>query len=699
MSFERLQSLLNHRFARAIAVISGRPEAEIDPLVRPSSEARFGDYQCNAAMPLAKALQGKPRDLAEKIAATVELADIAEPLEIAGAGFINIRLKNEFLSRLLGSIPAFAEAAATDRMGIAAHAQPQRVVVDYSSPNIAKRMHVGHIRSTIIGDVFARVLAFQGHDVLRQNHVGDWGTSIGMVIASRWYLHALKRRGDDATALAKRLAELPIKPGRTATPEQREAWTPARRGPIIARYCEEWTKELARDAGDADPNAFAAAEVTIDELELGYQFVQRLMDAADALDAPVHLPDGSIDQLSAIPRKITKMLQEGGAANSAERRAWEHTRKTSLAHCQECYERLGVLLKIDDVCGESFYNDRLAGVVAELRTLLAPQPGVTHDRPYAEFRTDQGAECIFLCNADGTPQFKTQSGDPLPLIVRKSDGAYLYASTDLAAVRYRVREKNRQRLIYVTDGRQSQHFQMFFAAARAAGYAPADVQLEHPWFGSITDERGQPLKTRSGENIKLFELLDEAEERALQQLSTREDAGRDSGPTLRDDEKRAIARRVGTAAIKYYDLNRDRKNDYKFSWDEMLSLQGNTAPYILYAYARIRSIYRKATEQAAAANPYGAELRIEALAERALALRLARLPDVIDAVAAELLPHLMCTYLYDLAGDFMRFYESCPVLAAADDATRLSRMRLCDLTARSLRLGLGLLGIAAIERM
>ena len=707
MSHQTLQRILSDRFTRAIAAVAGRDPAEIDAGVRPSSESRFGDYQCNAAMPLARLMKLKPREIAERIVAAVELADVAEPLEIAGTGFINVRLRNDFLARFQGGVPAPPEVldptpgVMSDRMGIAAHDHPQRVIVDYSSPNIAKRMHVGHIRSTIIGDVFARVLMFQGHRVIRQNHVGDWGTSIGMVIVSRWYLHALNRRGVGVAGLRERMLAIPAKPKRDAGPAERAAWNPENRLKIVNQICAEWSEELRRDLTENDPNAFARASVSIDELELGYQFVQRLMDAAEDLNAQITLPLGQHDDLTAIPRKTTRMLQEGGAANSAERMAWEQTRATSLAHCQECYDRLRVLLTMEDVCGESFYNDRLAPVVAELRVILRPQSGAAHDRPYAEFREDQGARCVFLYNADGSPQFKTQSGDPLPLIVQKSDGAFLYASTDLAAIHYRVSELNGKRLIYVTDGRQAQHFQMFFAAARAAGFAGADVSLEHTWFGSITDENGQPLRTRSGENIKLFELLDEAEQRAYDQINQREEAGRDIASPMTEVEKRSVARRVGVAAIKYFDLNRDRKNDYKFSWDEMLSMQGNTAPYILYAYARIRSIYRKAAEHFGAPDIYraGDSLRIEAPAERDLVLRLARLPDVIDAVATDLLPHLLCTYLYDLAGDFMRFYESCPVMKAADEPTRLSRMRLCDLTARSLKLGLGLLGIETIERM
>ncbi|MEW6199325.1 MAG: arginine--tRNA ligase [Planctomycetota bacterium] len=734
MTHDSLYNLLTAHFAAAVSEVAGATAGGIDAAVRPAGDPRFGDYQCNAAMPLAKVLKTKPRDVAQRIVAAVQprLADLAEPLDIAGPGFINIRLKADFLARYLGDIPApppvestgpwpvphepaqpapQARAPAMDRVGLPPVEQPRRVVVEYSQPNIAKQMHVGHLRSTIIGDVFARVLSFEGHEVIRQNHIGDWGTQFGMLI--RWY----------------------------------------REHPL--------------------PTAQTHDDV-LDAIERDYRAAQERFEA-DAIFA---------DEA----RRAVTALQ-GGDADANQ--LWRRICQLSLDAIDETYRRLGVLLRPEDVRGESFYNDRLAGIIAELRQTLAgdatplgrasdppPFPGgggggsgssatraqnppvvppergdgsalpvVPPDRgdgrwPRAEVRDDQGAVCVFLYDEHGQPLFKNPEGDILPMIIRKSDGAYLYATTDLAAIRYRLKEMvfpsgvGAQRVIYVTDARQKLHFQMFLATARAAGWITPEVSVEHVTFGSVLGADRKPLKTRSGGTIKLRDLLDEAEQRAYALLTEREQdaaAGPGAGPSvaaglrtgrpapdrdqesagaspadrdesaapLSEEEKRHIARRIGIAAVKYADLRNDRNGDYVFDWDKMISFQGNTAPYMMYAYARIRSIYRKAAERIGTPNVYAPDVRIRVgePTERALALRLARLREEIDKVAADLLPHTLCAYLYELAGDFMRFYENCPVLAAPDDATRLSRLRLCDLTARTLKLGLGLLGIEVIERM
>ena len=759
MAHDSLYNLLAAHFAAAVGEVAGTTAGEIDPAVRPAGDPRFGDYQCNAAMQLAKLLKARPRDVAQRIVAAVQprLADIAEPLEVAGPGFINIRLKADYLARYLGDIPAPPPAESTghwpvphepaqpapstpapavnrvgpppvkppldvpgldspalDRVGLSPVEQPRRVVVEYSQPNIAKQMHVGHLRSTIIGDVFARVLSFEGHEVIRQNHIGDWGTQFGMLI--RWY------------------RERPL-----PTPQSHD------------------------DVLDAIERDYRAAQERFDA------------DATFAEEA----------------RRAVTALQGGDADAN---RLWRQICQLSLDAIDEAYRRLGVLLRPEDVRGESFYNDRLPGIIDELRKTLndsarsgrargegeppgeprlgkslalprhmlahgdtgaAPvptSPGPHVPTPGAEVRDDQGAVCVFLYDEHGQPLFKNPDGDILPMIIRKSDGAYLYATTDLAAIRYRLKEMafpsgvGAQRVIYVTDARQKLHFQMFLATARAVGWITPQVSVEHVTFGSVLGADRKPLKTRSGGTIKLRDLLDEAEQRAYALLTERErdvaagsragrpsrgengatdpsrdeneatDPSRDrdegsagaapadrdeSAAPLSEEEKRHIARRIGIAAVKYADLRNDRNGDYVFDWDKMISFQGNTAPYMMYAYARIRSIYRKAAERIGTPEVYGPDVRIRVgePAERALALRLARLREEIDKVATDLLPHTLCAYLYELAGDFMRFYESCPVLAAPDDATRLSRLRLCDLTARTLKLGLGLLGIEVIERM
>jgi len=620
MKHESLISMLRGPFAAAVAAVSGQPPHEVDPLLRPAGDPNFGDYQCNAAMSLSKALGAKPRDIADRIVAAVtpRLADVAHPPEVAGPGFVNIRLKDEFLERYLGAIPAppAGHGSDLDRVGLPAAAAPQRVVIDYSSPNIAKQMHVGHLRSTIIGDVFARVLGFQGHDVIRQNHVGDWGTQFGMLIA-HYRDHALP----------------------------------------TAETCTDLLAAIEAD--------YKAAQQRFKENE----------------------------QFAAAARQAVGQLQSGDEAANA---VWRQICTLSRQALMCIYQRLNVMLDDCDVCGESFYNDRLDPVVEELRRMLAPGRSAA-----GEVRADEGAQCLFLNDENGAPRFRNPDGDPLPMMIQKSDGAYLYATTDLAALRYRIKELGARRIVYVTDARQKLHFEMLFAAARAAGWAHDDVLLEHVMFGSVLGDDRKPLKTREGQNVRLADLLDEAERRALELLEAR--AAEESGeePALAPAERRAIAQRIGVAAVKYADLRNDRTTDYIFGWDKLLALQGNTAPYMLYAYARIRSIYRKAAESSGSPDVYatGVRLCLTEPAERALGLRLGRLPEIIDAVAVALLPHLLCAYLYDLATDFSRFYETCPVLKAPDEVQRLSRLRLCDLTARTLRLGLGLLGIATVERM
>ncbi len=676
MKHDSLLNLLAERFAAAIAAVAGRDPAAIDPAVRPAGAPKFGDYQCNAAMSLAKELKTRPRDVAERIKAAVEplLADMAAPLEIAGPGFLNIRLRDEFVAAYLGEIPAppdagragpvpqsaatptrvpalsegpslpgasepadagrlFAQARSVvtfeplapgfDRVGLPPVERPQRVVVEYSQPNIAKQMHVGHLRSTIIGDVFARVLAFEGHDVVRQNHIGDWGTQFGMLI--RWY------------------REHPLP-------------TPQTHADVLEAIEADY--KAANERFQADATFAAEARRAVAELQGG---------------------------------------------DPAARRVWEQICAVSWQAFTEIYERLGVLLRPEDVRGESFYNPQLPEIIAKLRTALGPGAARSDPSgPRGELREDQGALVVYLYDAQGAPLFRNAEGEILGMIVQKSDGAYLYATTDLAAIHYRLTALpfrtgvGAERIIYVTDARQKLHFQHFFACARAARWLTGQ-QVDHVTFGSVLGPDRKPLKTRTGGTIKLRELLDEAERRALEVLRQRE-TGAEADPEL---DPPAIARAVGVAAVKYADLRNDRNADYVFDWDKMLALTGNTAPYLLYAYARIRSIYRKAAERFGRPDVYAphVRLRLSAPAERTLALRLARLREEVDKVATDLTPHTLCTYLYDLAADFMRFYETCAVLDAPDEPARLSRMRLCDLTARTLKLGLALLGIDVLERM
>lgn len=653
MKHDSLIDILKVRFAAAVAQVTGGAPEETDPQVRPATDPRFGDYQCNVAMSLAKTLKAKPRDVAQRIVDAVDLEGIAEPLEIAGPGFINIKFSDDFLPRYLSEIPAPSPqdggtearrpGGPPDRLGMLPVATPQTVVIDYSQPNIAKQMHVGHLRSTIIGDALVRVLGLEGHKVIRQNHIGDWGTQFGLLI--RWY------------------REHPL-----PTPETHDD--------VLEAIEQDY--KAANDRFESDP-----------------QF------AAEARQAVVALQAGEAEA----------------------RRTWELLRAESWQAFTEIYEWLGVLLEPADVCGESFYNQWLPDVITEMRKRLPPDgDGGRLAGVRAEVRDDAGAVCVFMYDQSGAPLFAKRDGSILPMIIQKSDGGYNYDTTDLAALRYRIHTLGANRILYVVDVGQTPHFDMLFTAARAAGIIPPEAEVVHVKFGMMLGKDGKRIKTREGRNIKLRELLDEAEQRALALLESRDQSTKkrgheeaeppasapgpaqeesESAAPFSPQEKREIARRVGIASVKYADLRNDRKSSYIFDWDKMITFQGNTAPYMMYAYARIRSIYRKAAQRFGEPDVYapGVRLRLSEPAERALALKLARLRETIDAVAAELAPHILCTYLYELATDFMRFYESCPVLRAPDEAARLGRMRLCDLTARALKLGLGLLGIETTERM
>ncbi|HLK11277.1 MAG TPA: arginine--tRNA ligase [Candidatus Binatia bacterium] len=571
------QDVLARRIQDAIARAFGPAHAATEPLVRPAQHPRFGDYQANVAMSLGQRLGRPPRDVAAAIARALDVAGVCLPPEIAGPGFINLTLTADFLGAQAAAL------AADSRCGVEPAVAPVTTVVDYSGPNVAKEMHVGHLRSTVIGDALARTLAFLGHRVIRQNHLGDWGTQFGLLI------------------------------------------------------------EHLLDAGEP-PGA---------DLDALYRAAQARFEAEPAFAARA--------------RERVVALQAGDAATLA---LWRRLVEQSAERFAAIYARLGASLTPADIRPESFYNPQLAGVVAALEAKGLARPS-------------EGALCVFL---DG---FTRPDGAPLPLIVRKSDGGYLYATTDLAALRYRVEVLRAERLVYVTDARQAQHFAMVFAAARAAGWLPAGVRAEHVPFGTVLGEDGRPFRTRSGDTVRLADLLDEAERRAAALVA-------EKNPGLGDIARAEVAHAVGIGAIKYADLASDRVKDYVFSWDRMLAMDGNTAPYLQYAYARIRSIFRKAGGEPGAPP---VAIAIAEPAERTLVLKLLQLGGVVRAVAETLEPHRLCAHLYDVATAFSTFYERCPVLQAPDAERRRSRLLLCDLTARTLSCGLGLLGIEALERM
>ncbi|MET0341809.1 MAG: arginine--tRNA ligase [Polyangiales bacterium] len=564
---------------------------EAPALVRPTTDPRHGDYQLNGVLPLAKQLKQNPRELAQKVAtALVDEAPIAAA-EVAGPGFVNLRLDEAWLARQLDQ--TLADHA---RDGVPVIEKSERVVVDFSGPNIAKQMHVGHLRSTIIGDALVRLLRFVGHEVIGDNHLGDWGTQFGLLIVG------MRRFGDEAALKAEPIVEL------------------------------ERIYKLASETAKTD-EAFAT-------------------DAR---------------------RELAK-LQSGDAENTG---LWQHFVAVTRGELDKVYARLDV--RFDTWHGESFYNDRLTGVVK-----LLGERGLT--------REDQGAQCVFFGELEGSPDDLKKQKEPL--IVQKQDGAFLYSTTDLATLQYRHDALHATRAIYVVDMRQSLHFKQVFAVAKLLGWGA--MRCEHLGFGSVLGKDNKPLKTRdaSGKAITLASLLDEAEERALARLREAKAEGK-----LADDIDEAqlteIARAVGIGAVKYADLHQNRASDYQFDFDKMITFQGNAGPYLQYAYARVRSIFRKGEVDEATVT--GA-LALDAAEERVLARTLVRFGEVVHQAAESGLPHLVTDHLYALAKAYSAFFEACPVLKAEGE-TRASRLGLSLLTARQLARGLGLLGIQVVERM
>ncbi len=669
--------ILERRITEAMERVSG--EARCAAFVRPATDPRFGDYQANGVMALAKRLKTNPRKLAEEAAAKLDLGDICEPPEVAGPGFINLRLKAGFVAGRLLEVNRDPAG-----LGIAKTTEPKTVVVDFSSPNIAKQMHVGHLRSTILGDCICRALECLGHKVIRQNHVGDWGTQFGRAFLGLWHIGMGREQGK--LYYREELAELRAH----AKDKAKLAGLCQSR---CKRHADDWRADSVRELGDGlkvfwpfvQKLLGGEEDVELEEIETAYQYVSQFEDAIAGMGLliPIRERDPETDEwrerlipYEDLSRRVTVMLQERGEDNDQEARVWVYFTDKTLAECENIYRQLGVTLERDDVRGESFYDNMLADVVAELKN---KRLAVESD----------GAVCVF---PEG---FRNKEGEPLPFIIQKSDGAYLYATTDLAALRYRVGELGADAIVYVTDARQKLHFEMLFAVVRAAGWAGQDIELTHVMFGSILGEDGTPLKTRSGENVKLKELLDEAVERAREVVEQK-------NPELPASKKDEIARAVGIGAVKYADYSNNRTSDYVFSFDKMLALEGNTAPYMQYAYARIKSIERKAqsrdvdieTELAGVTS-----LNLSEPAELDLAKHLIRYGEAIEAAAGDYRPNYLTAYLYGLAQKFSAFYTDCPVLTAGPDK-RPTRLLLCDLTAGTIKHGLSeLLGIEVVEQM
>ncbi|HEY9846647.1 MAG TPA: arginine--tRNA ligase, partial [Candidatus Caenarcaniphilales bacterium] len=560
---------------------------EIDPMLVPASNPKFGDYQSNAPLALAKKIGQPPRAIAHTLVEHLAVEAICQPPVVAGPGFINFTLKPSYLETQLSAVQV------DPRLGVAKVKSPQRVVIDFSSPNIAKEMHVGHLRSTIIGDCIARILEFQGHDVLRLNHIGDWGTQFGMLIA---YLRV----------------------------------------------------------------TYPAALTTSDVLDIG-DLVTFYRQAKQRFDQD--------ESFQAAARQEVVKLQAGEADTQ---HAWQLLCNQSRREFQQIYDLLNVYLSER---GESYYNPLLPAVVDDLAA-----SGLLVE--------DNGAKCVFL---EG---FTNRSGDPQPLIIQKSDGGYNYATTDLAALRYRIQHDQADWLLYVTDAGQANHFAQVFQVARRAGWIPDHVTIVHVPFGLVQGEDGKKLKTRSGETVRLRDLLEEAITRARAGLEARlQEEGRQETLEFKDH----VAHVIGLGAVKYADLSQNRTSNYVFSYDRMLALQGNTAPYLIYAYVRVQGISRKGNInfQHLADCP---KLILQEDTELILAKHLLQLSEVVDQVAADLLPNRLCQYLFELSQKFNQFYDRCPVLSAAEPL-QTSRLGLCDLTARTLKLGLSLLGIQVLDRM
>ena len=574
------QQVLADRVRAALGAAFGADYAGADPLIRVSS---FADFQSNAALPLAKKLGKSPREVANEIVSHLDIGDISDTPTVTGPGFINFTLRAQWIGDAATSL------LADPRLGTPLTDAPRTVIVEYSSPNIAKEMHVGHLRSTIVGDAIARVIDFTGHRLIRDNHVGDWGTQFGMLIE---YLFDV---GEDA-------------------PEA----------------------QLLR----TDPNTF-------------YQSARVKFDT-------------DLDFSDRARERVVK-LQSGD--DPATQRLWEELMELSRDYLRNTYRLLRVTLTDDDIRGESFYNDMLAGVAADLEAMgLAT--------------ISDGALCVF------PPGFTGRDGSPLPVIIRKRDGGYNYSTTDLATIRYRIDKLNADRAIYVVGSDQALHFTMIFAVARLAGWLPEHARFEHSQIGMVQGTDGHRLRTREGDNVKLSELLTEGIERAGAILTEIE--GLDAAA------KDEIAEDVGIGAIKYADLSTARDSAYVFDWDRMISFRGNTGPYLQYATTRIRSIFRRA---GIADTDARGPIQVAEPAERELALNLLGFGAVVTQVAETAEPHRLCAYLFEVASLFTGFYEQCPVLKADDEETRQARLALCAATLRVLTAGLGLLGVPVPDRM
>ncbi|MHB0957672.1 MAG: arginine--tRNA ligase [Pirellulaceae bacterium] len=649
---------LRERFRPALSSLVDSGDDLLD-LIRPAQDPRFGDYQANLAMPLGKRLKQPPRDVALQLVARLQLDDLCEPPEVAGPGFINLRLRDGWLSQRL------AQATRDPRLNIARVSAPRTFVVDYSSPNVAKAMHVGHIRSTVIGDAISRTLRFLGHQVITDNHLGDWGTQFGMIIYG--YKHFVDPDGyrahpvQELGRLYKLVQQLIDYHNAVDACAECERKLEHQQAHLVAQQAQHRAHPEDQKLGKS-----------LRELE---HQIAETCSARDALQAKVRAveQDPLLQELARrhadIDRAVLEETARLHAGDAENRELWQ----SFLPQCKEdirrIYERIDI--QFDHELGESFYHDRLAAVVEDFAARGLAQES-------------DGAQCVFLPGYDA------------PMLIRKKDGAFLYATTDLATIAYRMETWHPDAILYVVDHRQSEHFGKLFAAARLWGYE--QVELRHISFGTVLGEDGRPYRTRSGDVVGLEGLLDEAIRRAHEVVAANDDS-KPGGPELTVEQRQAIARAVGHAALKYADLSHNRTSDYVFSYDKMVALEGNTATYMQYSYARTQSIFQRGNIDVAALRAAEHKILLLESAERDLALELVQFGDALDKSLEDYRPNILTAYLYSLATKFSRFYQQCDVLRAESEELRNSRLVLCDLAGRTIRQGLALLGIGVVDKM
>lgn len=656
--------VLQQRFLAVLNDITDSPYEYLD-MIRPSQDPKFGDFQANMAMPLGKPLGKPPRKIAEEIISKLEIDDLCHLPEIAGPGFINLRIREERLREFL------ALASKDDRLGVEKVNSPKTYIVDYSSPNVAKPMHVGHIRSTVIGNAIAKMLRFIGHNVVTDNHIGDWGTQFGMIIYG--YRNFLDRENYEKNPVAElarlyRLVRKLVDYHVTFS-----SMKDVRLQLAIAQERWEWARET-----------YENSDMTPDDKKKGEKETRRLLDQLHSVRETVLAAEEKITLVQDDPELLRLAVEHENIAQAVleetaklhasdpeNLKLWCEFLPACMSDIQRIYDRLKV--EFDHTLGESYYNDRLGKLVDWL--LL---------KGFAQ-ETD-GAVGVFL------------DGFDVPMLIRKKDGAFLYATTDLATVQFRMEQFDPDAILYLTDFRQSLHFEQLFASVKLFGYE--NLELTHVKFGTVLGEDGKPFKTRSGDTVGLESLLDEAEKRAYEIISNNDDS-KPRGSELSEEQRRETARRIGIGAIIYADLSQNRESDYVFSYDKMLAMNGNTATYMQYAYARVCSIFAKGEiDPLALRNSAGPDaIVLDRPEERALALEILKFGEAVEIALRDYRPNQLTNYLFELSNRYSAFFEKCPVLKAEEEATRTSRLLLCDLTARTIGKGLELLGIETVERM